>query len=82
MLEKDNDELHRLEIYEPTFRKYVKDYDPEEEEWSPSYLKREGLYKMEYASNKYGCTCGEFFEDDQEAAENHIKEILEGGVSE
>lgn len=74
----EGDEEHRLEIWEPTFNKYVKDYDPDTDEWSPSYLKREGVYKTEYASTQYRCTCGEFFETDQEAAENHIKNLLEG----
>lgn len=77
MLEDDQSE-HRLEIWEPVFNKYEKEYDPETEEWSPSYLKREGVYNTDLAVTQYECTCGEFFEDDQEAAENHIKEILEG----
>ena len=64
--------------WEPSFRKYVKDYDPEEEEWSPSYLKREGVYKQDLADNYYECTCGRDFGTNEEEALDHVKTILEG----
>ena len=72
---------HELVQYEPSFRKYVRKYDPEEDEWSTSYLEREGLIpgmNAPDAESNYECVCGEEFGTDEEAAENHVEELLEG----
>lgn len=74
---------HRLVQYEPSFRKYVRDYDVDEEDWSVSYLKREGLIpgmSAPDADSHYECTCGEEFGTDEEAAMEHVESILEGGA--
>lgn len=75
---------HRLVQYEPSFRKYVRDYDVDEQEWSTSYLKREGLIPgvtAPDAESHYECSCGETFGTDEEAAIDHIENILEGDTS-
>lgn len=36
---------HRLVMWEPSFRKYVQDYEGGGD-WSPSYLKREGYLQI------------------------------------
>jgi hypothetical protein len=69
-------EEHRLVTWKPSFRKYVQDYEGDGE-WSPSYLKRGGIYKPDFADNQYECTCGESFGTNEDAAKEHVKEYAE-----
>lgn len=74
---------HRLVIWEPSFRKYVKDYEGEgngsfgeNNAWSTSYLKREGVIpgsNAPDADNHYECICGESFGTDEKAAKKHVR---------
>lgn len=63
---------HQLVLWEPSFRKYVQDYEGDGE-WSPSYLKREGIRKPQLADNHYECACGKSFGTDEEAAKEHVQ---------
>ena len=63
---------HRMVLWEPTFRKYVKDYEGDGE-WSPSYVQRENIIRNDLASTHYACTCGEEFGTDEEAARDHVR---------
>ena len=67
---------HRLVQWEPSFRKYVRDYEGDGD-WSPAYLKREGIHKPEMGNNHYECTCGKHFGTDEETAREHVKQQVE-----
>lgn len=62
---------HELTIWEPSFTKYVKRI--EDGEVSPSYMKRQGVHKPDFAESRYECSCGEHFGTDRDAALDHLQ---------